>query len=87
MRACGLPYLSIRLKVFEAYATVGEHVVMLRLTEFDLLQRFLEVFQTPSFLSLYMPVRTISDLANDDLNLVLVIAPKNLLLTGEPPAA
>ena len=88
MRACSLSYLGIRLKVFEAYATVGEHVVMLHLTERDLLQRFVKVFQAPPFLSLHLPVqRTISDLANDYLNLVLFIGLKRPLLPTASPAA
>lgn len=88
MRACSLPYLGIRLEIFKAYATVGEHVVMLRLTECDLLQRFVKVFQAPPFLSLHLPVqRTISDLANDCLNLVLFIGLKRPLLPTASPAA
>jgi hypothetical protein len=35
-----LPNFGILLEVFEADATVGERVVMLRLTEWDLFQRF-----------------------------------------------
>jgi len=87
MRACGLSNLGIRLEIFEAYAAVGEHFVMLYLTERDLLQRFVKVFQAPPFLSLHLPVRTISDLANDDLNLVLVIGLKRPLLPTASPAA
>ena len=60
MEAGGLPNFGVRLEIFEAYATAGEHVLMLRLTEWDLLQNFFKVFQAPTFLSLQLPVRTIS---------------------------
>ena len=51
VRAGGLPNFGIRLEIFEADAAVGEHVMVLRLTEWDLLQSFFNVFEAPTFLS------------------------------------
>jgi hypothetical protein len=85
--AGGLPNLGIRLEIFEADATVGEHVMMLRLTEWDLFQSFFNIFQAPPFLSLQLPARTISDLGDHDLNLVLVLQLDDLLLPGALSAA
>jgi hypothetical protein len=50
--AGGLPNFGIRLEIFEADAAVWEHVMMLRLTKWDLLQSFFNVFEAPTFLSL-----------------------------------
>ena len=52
VEAGGLSNFGIRLEVLEADAAVGVHVMMLRLTERDLLQRFFKVFEAPPFLSL-----------------------------------
>ena len=87
VRAGGLPNFGIRLEIFEADAAVWEHVMMLRLTEWDLLQSFFNVFEAPSFVSLQLPVRTISDLGYHDLNLVLVLHLGDLQWPRALPAA